>query len=86
MGKRDITDWTQKGGQQTLHSSGPAMTDKVRDTAGKAGLLMCAAAAILVLAKGVRDSDIWKATRDEVWEEPGEEAAQEETGEKEETA
>ena len=67
--KRDITDWTQKGGSQTLHSSGPAAINKtadtIKDAAGKTGLLLCAASIIYVLAKGMKNSDTWKETRDE---------------------
>ena len=39
--KKDITDWTQKGGSQVLHPTGPSKTDKIKDTAGKTGLLLC---------------------------------------------
>ncbi len=58
MSKRDITDWTQKGGHKDLHSSGEAGTGSFRDKAGKAGLLMCAAAIIAVLAKGVKNGGL----------------------------
>ncbi len=54
MGKRDVTDWTQKGNQTIKMQDGKGAVDKVRDAAGKAGLLMCAAAVIAVLAKAVR--------------------------------
>lgn len=54
MGKRDVTDWTQKGNQTIKMQDGKGAVDKVRDAAGKAGLLMCAAAVIAVLAKAVQ--------------------------------
>lgn len=68
--KKDITDWTQKGGSQVLHPTGPSTTDKIKDAAGKTGLLLCAASIVYVLAKGLKKSDTWKETRDEAWEEP----------------
>ena len=71
--KKDITDWTQKGGSQILHPTGPSKTDKIKETAGKTGLLLCAASIIYVLAKGLKNSDTWKETRDEAWKEPVEE-------------
>ena len=58
MGKRDVTDWTQKGSQNIKMANGPSTTDKIRDTAGKAGLLMCAAAVIAVLAKAVKNGGL----------------------------
>ena len=58
MGKRDVTDWTQKGGHRDLESSGSQSVDGFRQVAGKAGLLMCAAAIIAVLAKGVKNGGL----------------------------
>ena len=59
MRKRDITEWTQKGTQKITKVSGP-QTKKggFREKAGKAGLLMCAAAIVAVLAKGVKDGGL----------------------------
>ncbi len=71
--KKDITDWTQKGSSQVLHPTGPSTTDKIKDAAGKTGLLLCAASIVYVLAKGLKKSDTWKETRDEAWKEPAEE-------------
>lgn len=79
--KKDITDWTQKGGSQILHPTGPSKTDKIKDTAGKTGLLLCAASIIYVLAKGLKKSDTWKETRDEAWKEPEEKEPAEENKE-----
>ena len=75
--KKDITDWTQKGGSQVLHSTGPSRTEKIKDTTGKTGLLLCAAAIIYVLAKGFKKSDTWQETRDEAWEDPAGESKEE---------
>ena len=61
MGKRDVTDWTQKGNQNIKVPDVLASTDKVdkfRDLAGKAGLLMCAGAVIAVLAKAVKNGGL----------------------------
>lgn len=58
MGKRDVTDWTQKGNQKIKMQDGKEAVDKVRDAAGKAGLLMCAAAVIAVLAKAVKNGGL----------------------------
>ncbi len=58
MGKRDVTDWTQKGNQTIKMPDGMSTTDKIKDTAGKAGLLMCAAAVIAVLAKAVKNGGL----------------------------
>lgn len=79
--KKDITDWTQKGGSQVLHPTGPSTTDKIKDAAGKTGLLLCAASIVYVLAKGLKKSDTWKETRDEAWEEPEKEENKEENKE-----
>ena len=68
MGKRDVTDWTQKGNQNIKVPDVLASTDKVdklRDLAGKAGLLMCAGAVVAVLAKAVKNGGL-----DEYREEP----------------
>ena len=68
MGKRDVTDWTQKGNQNIKVPDVLASTDtvdKFRDLAGKAGLLMCAGAVIAVLAKAVKNGGL-----DEYREEP----------------
>ena len=61
MGKRDVTDWTQKGNQNIKVPDVLASTDKVdklRDLAGKAGLLMCAGAVVAVLAKAVKNGGL----------------------------
>lgn len=58
MGKKDVTDWTQKGTQRIKMPGEQSSTDKVRDTVGKAGLLMCAAAVIAVLAKAVKNGGL----------------------------
>ncbi len=58
MGKRDVTDWTQKGNQTIKMSGGDDAVDKFRDLAGKAGLLMCAGAVIAVLAKAVKNGGL----------------------------
>lgn len=79
--KKDITDWTQKGGSQVLHPTGPSTTDKIKDAAGKTGLLLCAASIVYVLAKGLKKSDTWKETRDEAWEETEKEENKEENKE-----
>ena len=68
MGKRDVTEWKQKGNQNIKVPDGLASTDtvdKFRDLAGKAGLLMCAGAVIAVLAKAVKNGGL-----DEYREEP----------------
>ena len=68
MGKRDVTDWTQKGNQNIKVPDVLASTDtvdKFRDLAGKAGLLMCAGAVVAVLAKAVKNGGL-----DEYREEP----------------
>ena len=68
MGKRDVTDWAQKGNQNIKVPDVLASTDtvdKFRDLAGKAGLLMCAGAVIAVLAKAVKNGGL-----DEYREEP----------------
>ena len=58
MGKRDVTDWTQKGNQTVKMQGGQDAVDKFRDLAGKAGLLMCAGAVIAVLAKAVKNGGL----------------------------
>ena len=61
MGKRDVTDWTQKGNQNIKVPDVLASTDtvdKFRDLAGKAGLLMCAGAVVAVLAKAVKNGGL----------------------------
>ena len=61
MGKRDVTDWTQKGNQNIKVPDVLASTDtvdKFRNLAGKAGLLMCAGAVIAVLAKAVKNGGL----------------------------
>ena len=68
MGKRDVTEWKQKGNQNIKVPDVLASTDtvdKFRDLAGKAGLLMCAGAVIAVLAKAVKNGGL-----DEYREEP----------------
>lgn len=68
MGKRDVTEWKQKGNQNIKVPDVLASTDtvdKFRDLAGKAGLLMCAGAVIAVLAKAVKNGGL-----DEYQEEP----------------
>ena len=52
--KRDVTDWTQKGNQKITRASGAPEKGGFKQAAGKAGLLMCAAAIIAVLAKAVK--------------------------------
>ena len=61
MGKRDVTDWTQKGNQNIKVPDVLASTDtvdKFRNLAGKAGLLMCAGAVVAVLAKAVKNGGL----------------------------
>ena len=61
MGKRDVTEWKQKGTQNIKVPDVLASTDtvdKFRDLAGKAGLLMCAGAVIAVLAKAVKNGGL----------------------------
>ena len=61
MGKRDVTEWKQKGNQNIKVPDVLASTDtvdKFRDLAGKAGLLMCAGAVIAVLAKAVKNGGL----------------------------
>ena len=68
MGKRDVTEWKQKGNQNIKVPDVLASTDtvdKFRDLAGKAGLLMCAGAVVAVLAKAVKNGGL-----DEYREEP----------------
>ncbi len=80
MSKRDITDWTQKGRQKITKPSGPSTTAKIKDTAGKAGLLMCAAAVIAVLAKAVKEGGLeeyQQVDEEEVLKEAQEEAEKE---------
>ena len=61
MGKRDVTEWKQKGNQNIKVPDVLASTDtvdKFRDLAGKAGLLMCAGAVVAVLAKAVKNGGL----------------------------
>ena len=61
MGKRDVTEWKQKGTQNIKVPDVLASTDtvdKFRDLAGKAGLLMCAGAVVAVLAKAVKNGGL----------------------------
>ena len=61
MGKRDVTEWKQKGNQNIKVPDVLASTDtvdKFRNLAGKAGLLMCAGAVIAVLAKAVKNGGL----------------------------
>ena len=74
MGKRDVTDWTQKGNQNIKVPDVLASTDKVdklRDLAGKAGLLMCAGAVIAVLAKAVKNGGLAEYQEEPGSEKPG---------------
>jgi len=65
MGKRDVTDWTQKGRQTVKMKGEDNAAGGFREAAGKAGLLMCAAAVIAVLAKAVRNGGLEEYTESE---------------------
>ena len=57
--------------------------DKLKDTVGKAGLLMCAAAVVAVLAKAVKNGGLDEYQED-VQEEPADKETEEKTPEEEE--
>ena len=74
MGKRDVTEWKQKGNQNIKVPDVLASTDtvdKFRDLAGKAGLLMCAGAVIAVLAKAVKNGGLDEYREEPDGEKPG---------------
>ena len=71
MGKRDVTDWTQKGNQTVKMQGGQDAVDKFRNLAGKAGLLMCAGAVIAVLAKAVKNGGLAEYQEEPGSEKPG---------------
>ena len=74
MGKRDVTDWTQKGNQNIKVPDVLASTDtvdKFRELAGKAGLLMCAGAVVAVLAKAVKNGGLDEYREEPDSEQPG---------------
>ena len=74
MGKRDVTEWKQKGNQNIKVPDVLASTDtvdKFRDLAGKAGLLMCAGAVVAVLAKAVKNGGLDEYREEPDGEKPG---------------
>ena len=74
MGKRDVTEWKQKGNQNIKVPDVLASTDtvdKFRDLAGKAGLLMCAGAVVAVLAKAVKNGGLVEYQEEPESEKPG---------------